>query len=117
MMALDSKGNFSDKIDVVIFDRQYSSTLFEFEGATVVPAEAVYAVFEAKQMLEGAFLAYAQAKVASVRRLTRTSLTIPTINGNFRKAPPAISAGAFAAAGAERSGRAGCRSSLPGRHR
>ncbi len=94
--VMDSEGKFSDQIDVVIFDRQYSSTLFEFEGATVVPAEAVYAVFEAKQMLEGAFLKYAQAKVASVRRLTRTSMTIPTINGNFKKKPQWILGGFLA---------------------
>ena len=94
--VMDSEGKFSDQIDVVIFDRQYSPTLFEFEGATVVPAEAVYAVFEAKQMLEGAFLTYAQAKVASVRRLTRTSVTIPTINGNFKKNPQWILGGFLA---------------------
>ncbi|MFZ0393686.1 MAG: DUF6602 domain-containing protein [Terracidiphilus sp.] len=94
--VMDSEGEFSDQIDVVIFDRQYSPTMFEFEGATVVPAESVYAVFEAKQDIRGEFLTYAQAKVASVRRLKRTSVTIPTINGSFRKTPQWILGGFLA---------------------
>src|SRR5713226_896940 len=48
---VDSKGQFSDQIDVVIFDRQYSPFIFKFEGQTIIPAESVYAVFEAKQAL------------------------------------------------------------------
>ena len=93
---MDSAGNFSDQIDVVIFDRQYSPTLFELEGATVIPVESVYAVFESKQVLRGNFLTYAQEKAASVRALTRTSVTIPTINGSFRKNPQWILAGFLA---------------------
>ncbi|MFZ0392544.1 MAG: DUF6602 domain-containing protein [Terracidiphilus sp.] len=94
--VMDSEGNFSDQIDVVIFDRQYSPLLFEFEGAVVVPVEAVYAVFESKQELLGHFVAYAQKKVASVRRLKRTSVTIPTINGSFKKEPQWILGGFLA---------------------
>ena len=30
--VVDSKGNFSDQIDVVIFDRQYSPFIFKFQG-------------------------------------------------------------------------------------
>src|ERR1700704_4991774 len=48
--VVDSKGNFSDQIDVVVFDRQYSPFILHFEGQMIVPAESVYAVFEAKQM-------------------------------------------------------------------
>lgn len=94
--VMDSEGHFSNLIDIVIFDRQYSSTLFEFEATTVVPAESVCAVFESKQVLSGEFLAYAQAKAASVRRLVRTSITIPTINRSFRKSPQWILAGFLA---------------------
>lgn len=94
--VMDSEGNFSDQIDVVIFDRQYSPLLFEFEGAVVIPVEAVYAVFESKQELKGHFVAYAQKKVASVRRLKRTSIVIPTINGNFKKNPQWILGGFLA---------------------
>ena len=49
--VVDSKGVFSDQIDVVIFDRQYSPFIFKFEGQMIVPAESVYAVFEAKQTI------------------------------------------------------------------
>lgn len=93
---MDSDGNFSDQIDIVIFDRQYSPTMFELEGTTVIPIESVYAVFEAKQVLRGHHLAYAQQKALSVRALNRTSVTIPTINGSFRKNPQWILAGFLA---------------------
>ena len=43
---MDSTGNFSQEIDVVLYDRQYSFLIFELEGVKVIPAEAVYAVFE-----------------------------------------------------------------------
>ena len=49
--VVDSKGTFSDQIDVVVFDRQYSPFIFHYEGQTIVPAESVYAVFEAKQAI------------------------------------------------------------------
>lgn len=85
---VDSEGVFSDQIDVVIFDRQYSPFVFDFLGAKVVPAESVYAVFEAKQSINAAVLDYAREKVASVRALHRTSLRIPTANGTAPAAPP-----------------------------
>src|SRR5258707_7782542 len=44
--VVDSEGAFSDQIDVVVFDRQYSPFIFQFQGQTVIPAESVYAVFE-----------------------------------------------------------------------
>jgi hypothetical protein len=79
--VVDSEGQFSDQIDVIIFDRQYSPFIFDFMGAKVVPAESVYAVFEAKQSLNADYVSYARAKVKSVRDLSRTSLPIPTANG------------------------------------
>src|SRR3989304_2212833 len=75
--VVDSQGNFSQQIDVVIFDRQYSPFIFTYEGEIIVPAESVYAVFEAKQTANAELVAYAQQKVASVRQLQRTSLPIP----------------------------------------
>ena len=68
---------FSEQIDVVIFDRQYSPFIFNFQGQTIVPAESVYAVFEAKQVIDAEQVKYAQDKAESVRKLTRTSLPIP----------------------------------------
>ncbi|WP_212743006.1 DUF6602 domain-containing protein [Sphingopyxis sp. 2PD] len=49
--VVDSRGAFSQQIDVIIHDRQYSPFVFSFKGTDVVPAESVYAVFEAKQEL------------------------------------------------------------------
>lgn len=79
--VVDSKGDFSEQIDIVVFDRQYSPFIFKFQGQTIVPAESVYAVFEAKQSINAAEVSYAQKKVASVRRLHRTSLPIPSAGG------------------------------------
>lgn len=45
---VDNRDQFSDQIDVVVFDPQYSPFIFQYEGQTVIPAESVYAVFEAK---------------------------------------------------------------------
>jgi hypothetical protein len=81
--VVDSLGNFSDQIDIVVFDRQYSPFIFNFQGETIVPAESVYGVFEAKQSVNKEQVEYAQAKVATVRRLHRTSLPIPHAGGTF----------------------------------
>ena len=81
--VVDSLGNFSDQIDVVVFDRQYSPFIFKYQGQTIVPAESVYAAFEAKQSANATQIRYAQDKVATVRRLHRTSLPIPHAGGVF----------------------------------
>src|SRR5580693_5592284 len=65
--VVDSTGAFSEQIDVVVFDRQYSPFIFKFEGQIIIPAESVYAVFEAKQAINAEHVAYARKKVASVR--------------------------------------------------
>jgi hypothetical protein len=85
--VVDSAGVFSDQIDVVIFDRQYSPFIFHYQEQTIVPAESVYAVFEAKQAINAAEVAYAQKKAASVRRLHRTSLPIPYAGGTYKPKP------------------------------
>jgi hypothetical protein len=85
--VVDSLGNFSQQIDVVIFDRQYSPFIFTYENETIIPAESVYAVFEAKQTADAAMVSYAQEKVASVRRLYRTSLPIPYAKGVYPAKP------------------------------
>lgn len=85
--VVDSAGTFSDQIDVVVFDRQYSPFIFKFKGQTVIPAESVYAVFEAKQSINAEQVAYARAKVASVRALERTSLPIPHAGGIYPPKP------------------------------
>lgn len=85
--VVDSLGNFSEQIDVVVFDRQYSPFIFKFDEQIIVPAESVYAVFEAKQTATAELVAYAQRKVASVRKLHRTSLPIPHAGGTYPAKP------------------------------
>lgn len=86
--VVDSKGEFSDQIDVVIYDAQYSPPIFLYEGQTVVPAESVYAIFEVKQTLNTKHVKYARQKVASVRNLYRTSMPIPHAGGTYPEKQP-----------------------------
>jgi hypothetical protein len=85
--VVDSNGVFSDQIDVLIFDRQYSPFIFYYQDQTIIPAESVYAVFEAKQSINAAYVDAAQKKVASVRCLHRTSLPIPYAQGTYPPKP------------------------------
>jgi hypothetical protein len=87
--VVDSEGAFSDQIDVVVFDRQYSPFIFQFQGQTIIPAESVYAAFEAKQTINAAQVTYAQGKVETVRKLHRTSLPIPHAGGTYPPKKPA----------------------------
>jgi hypothetical protein len=84
----DSKNNFSDQIDVLICDRQYTPFILEFQGQRIIPAEAVYAAFEAKQAINAEQVRYAKKKIASVRALHRTSLPIPTATGRAKAKKP-----------------------------
>jgi hypothetical protein len=86
--VVDSNGQFSQQMDVVIFDRQYSPFIFNFEDEIIVPAESVYAVFEAKQTINENYVKYAQDKIESVRKLYRTSLPIPHAGGTYPSKPP-----------------------------
>lgn len=86
--VVDSRGEFSQQIDIVIFDRQYSPFVFLYEGQRVIPAESVYAVFETKQILNARMVVYAQEKVESVRKLHRTSLPIPSAGGELPAKKP-----------------------------
>src|SRR5690606_17922510 len=85
--VVDSNGVFSEQIDVVVFDRQYSPFIFHYQEQTIIPAESVYAVFEAKQAANAHEVEYAMKKVASVRRLHRTSLPIPHAGGTYPPKP------------------------------
>ena len=86
--VVDSEGNFSDQIDIVVFDRQYSPFVFRYAEQTIIPSECVYAVFEVKQTINASHVQYAKEKVASVRRLRRTSLPIPHAGGTYDPKPP-----------------------------
>jgi hypothetical protein len=87
--VVDSHDGFSEQIDVVVFDRQYSPFIFHHEAQTIIPAESVYAAFEAKQAINADEVSYAQKKVASIRRLHRTSLPIPHAGGTYPAKTPA----------------------------
>ncbi len=86
--VVDSRGAFSDQIDVVVYDAQYSPPIFLSEGQTIIPAESVYAIFESKQTINTEYVEYACQKVASVRRLHRTSLPIPHAGGTYPEKQP-----------------------------
>lgn len=84
-IVLDSLGQVSHSIDIVVFDRQYTPTLLDNEKHRYVPAEAVYAVFECKPTIDKGYLEYAADKIASVRKLHRTSVDIHHAGGIFKK--------------------------------
>lgn len=75
-IVIDSTGRTSDQIDIVIFDMHYTPLLLTRESNRYIPAEAVYAVIEAKPVINKQMLEYAGEKAASVRALTRTSVPI-----------------------------------------
>lgn len=75
-IVIDSAGRTSDQIDIVIFDMHYTPLLLTRESNRYIPAEAVYAVIEAKPVINKQLLEYAGAKAASVRALKRTSVPI-----------------------------------------
>jgi hypothetical protein len=79
--VIDSRDATSQQLDIVIYDRQYTPLIFNQDGTLVIPAESVYAVFEAKQSIDTSQVEYAAKKIASVRALHRTSLPIPSAGG------------------------------------
>ena len=83
--VVDSHGNFSLQIDLIVHDRQYSPFVFRIKDIDIVPAESVYAVFEAKQQITADHITQARDKIISVRRLFRTSR--PAMTNEGLKAP------------------------------
>lgn len=75
-IVIDSKGNLSDQIDLVIYDQHYTPFVFTQNGINYIPAEGVYAIFEVKPELSKEYIEYAGDKIESVRRLFRTSTKI-----------------------------------------
>lgn len=92
-LVVDSHGRSSLQIDLIVHDRHFSP-VFSTTGATFVPAESVYGVFEIKQDLSKAHVEAAAAKAASVRALHRTSTPITQLSqAPTSKKPPRILAG------------------------
>mgnify|MGYP007126628924 FL=1 len=84
-IVIDSHGNISDQMDLVIYDEQFTPFVFNQNGVKYIPAEGIYAVFEVKPEINKAYIEYAGAKIASVRKLHRTATTF--INGGRKCAP------------------------------
>lgn len=97
--VVDVTGSVSDQVDVLLLDNQYSPVFFESGGIRYFPAESVYAAFEVKQDISRENLAYAGAKVASVRRLSRTSARIPHAGGDYSPKTPGRIIGGLLATG------------------
>lgn len=96
-IVVDSKGARSEQIDIVIYDPHFTPALLDQNQHRYIPAEAVYAVFEVKPHFDKANVEYAAKKVASVRRLKRTSAPILHAGGAYPpKAPFPIVAGLLA---------------------
>lgn len=96
-VVVDSTGAQSDALDVIIHDAHFCPLLLDRDGTCFMPAESVYAVFEAKQVLTKGNIEYAGKKVASVRHLHRTSAPIVD-RGQSRppREPPPILGGVLA---------------------
>jgi hypothetical protein len=84
-IIVDSTGQLSQQIDLVIYDQQYTPFVFTQNGIHYIPAEGVYAVFEVKPDLQGnvvvngeslSYIEYAGRKIESARKLKRTSTQI-----------------------------------------
>lgn len=91
--VIDADGNRSQQIDIVIHDRQFCPVLLDTAGGIHIPAESVYAVLEVKQDLTKGQIKYAGEKIASVRRLRRTSAEFVHATGRSRTLPKPILGG------------------------
>ena len=81
--VIDYEGNISDQQDIIIYDSQYTPLLLNKDRILYIPAESVYAVIEVKQNITKKYIEYAGKKVASVRKLKRTSKKIVSANGTL----------------------------------
>ena len=96
-IVVDSEGRQSDEIDLIIRDAHFSPLLFDVGRHLYVPAESVYAVFEIRPKINRRNLDYASGKVASVRKLTRTSAPFGLAQGSMhRQGLPTIIGGMLA---------------------
>lgn len=91
--VIDADGHRSEQIDIVVHDRQFCPMLLDTAGGIHIPAESVYAVLEVKQDLSKQQLEYAGDKIASVRRLHRTSAEFLHATGRSRTSPKPILGG------------------------
>ena len=50
--VVDHKGNISEQIDIIVYDRHFTPFIFRGENVVYIPAEGVYAIFEVKPHFE-----------------------------------------------------------------
>ncbi|ADZ89954.1 DUF6602 domain-containing protein [Marinomonas mediterranea] len=86
-IVVDSNGKTSNQIDIVVYDNQYTPTLFAQQDFCYVPAEAVYAVIEVKPEVNRDYIEYAQKQAYSVEALERTSIEITHAGGVYKPKP------------------------------
>ncbi len=83
-IVIDSDGNTSHQIDIVIYDNWFTPFIFSQNGFHYIPAEGVYAVFEVKPDISDSSdgmtnIEYAARKIESVRKLKRTTTSIISV--------------------------------------
>lgn len=83
--VVDHKGNISEQIDIIIYDRHFTPFIFRGENVVYIPAEGVYAVFEVKPHFDKSYYDYSIKKLESVRQLKRTSANFAHILGSDKK--------------------------------
>lgn len=83
--VVDYKGNISEQIDIIIYDRHFTPFIFRGENVVYIPAEGVYAVFEVKPHFDKKNYDYAVKKLKSVKALKRTSANFVHILGKNKK--------------------------------
>lgn len=74
--AVDHLGKTTEQLDCLIYDAHFTPALFGKDKHQYIPAEAVYATFEAKAEVTKEDLEYAGKKAASLRSLQRTSASL-----------------------------------------
>lgn len=80
-IVIDSNGDTSHQIDIVIYDNWFTPFIFSQNGFHYIPAEGVYAVFEVKPDISDSSdgmtnIEYAGRKIESVRKLKKTTTKI-----------------------------------------
>ncbi len=91
-IVIDSDGNTSHQMDIVIYDNWYTPFIFSQNGFHYIPAEGVYAVFEVKPDLMGnvkdkSYIDYAAEKIESVRVLKRKAAGFISGGDKSKKRP------------------------------
>ena len=85
--AVDHLGHTTEQLDCLIYDAHFTPVLFGKDKHQYVPAEAVYATFKAKSSVTKDDLEYAAKKVASLRKLQRTSASLTSHLGTNAPKP------------------------------